>query len=123
LILRRLEKSFDVGTESWGDKIHANTFQHFADIGAVVQGDGLIGVEDLLLAASTFGWTVKFNISVAVDDKLFECAIHDRACCVAVTVVNMHGDEEMMRGWCVDVGYRPFFECVGVAGTLSKSVL
>ena len=116
MILRRLEKSFDVVTESWGDKIHANTFQGFADIGALVQGDGLVGVEDLLLA-------VKFKISISVDDKLFECTIHDRACCVAVTVVNMHGDEEMMRGWCVDVGYRPFFECVGVAGTLSKSVL
>jgi hypothetical protein len=88
-----------------------------------VQGDELIGVEDLLLAASSFGWTVKFKIAIAVDDKVFECAIHERACCVAVTAVNMHGDEEMMRGRCVDVGYRPFFECVGVAETLSKSVV
>jgi hypothetical protein len=41
---------------------------------------------------------MKFEVSVAVNDKLLECLVHDRACGVAVAVVHMHGDEEMMGG-------------------------
>ena len=38
--MRRLEKSFDAGgTRS----IHANTFQHVANVGAVVQCHGFVG--------------------------------------------------------------------------------
>jgi len=53
----------------------------------------------LSLTTGALGWAVKGEVAVSVSDQLLEVLVHLRASGIAVTVVDVHGYEQVMRWW------------------------
>ena len=59
--------------------------------------NGIIGVDDLNLTAGTAEWAVKVEGAVATNDDVLEFLIQFRESCVTVTVVDMHGNHDLVK--------------------------